>query len=299
MSKRIVFTFATGAPQYTDMALGLGLSLSLHHSETKRVLITDRKPENGRADRLLPLAFDELIEPPKNFSHWFIKLCMLQETDADQILFIDSDGLALRNIDGVFDELAGTKFCVQGAWRSDFTQWYGDINGAMKKLGLESIPQFNGGLIYYERCDEVRQLIMESLAMAERFDDLGLKRLNGRVTEEVCISLAMATTGIGKVVPMSRAYSVTPWMMRGKKRLDVVAGECSFVKVVDRPRAFSPMIYHTAQAKWDIDYWRELNRILRMHDDVVRLGVDRDTPKIPFQKFKRVAVMLYRKMIGL
>ncbi|MCH8977634.1 MAG: hypothetical protein IH945_00110 [Armatimonadetes bacterium] len=299
MSKRVVFTFATGKPHYLAMAEGLGLSIAMHHSKAERAVITDLKPGGARAERLLALAFDKVIAPPKNFNHWFIKLCALQETDADQVLFLDGDSLALRNIDPIFDELAGTDFAVQGEWRSDIKEWYGDIQGAMKKRGHESIPQFSGGFIYYERTDAAQRLIEEALKTADEFDDLGLERFQGNITEEVCISLAMAKTGIGKVVPLSRGYSVTPWMSIGRKKLDVVAGECSFVKLLDRPYAFSPYIYHTATTKWDLAYWRELNRVLKMHDSVLRTGMHRDTPDIPNKKFKRVAVAVYRKLLGL
>ena len=66
MSKRIVLTFATGKPHYLAMAEGLGLSIAMHHSKTERVLVTDHTPGGARIDRLLPLAFDKVIAPPKH-----------------------------------------------------------------------------------------------------------------------------------------------------------------------------------------------------------------------------------------
>jgi hypothetical protein len=279
------------------MAEGLGLSLAMHHSQTERVVVTDHRASGGRVDRLLPLAFDKTIAPPERFRHWFIKLCALEETDADRVLFIDGDCLALRNIDPIFDELEGTKFAVMGSWRSDIKHWYGDIAGVMAKRGLSAIPQFSGGFLYYERTPETKQLIDRVMELAANYDEIGIERNGPHVVDEVCISLAMAETGIGEVVPMSRQYSVTPWMSIGRKKLDVVSGECSFVKLVDRPRAFRPYIYHTASAKWDFAYWRELNRVLRIHDK--GLGINRDIPHIPFRKLKRVGVAIYRKLIGL
>ncbi len=299
MKKRIVLTFATGHPQYLEMAEGLGLSLALHHSDTKRVLVTDHAPGNARVDRLLPLAFDQVIPPPARFQHWFIKLCALEATDADQVLFIDGDCLALKNIEPLFDELEGSDFAVQGTWRSDIKHWYGDIGKVMAARGLSAIPQFSGGFLYYERTPAATALIDKVMELAAIYDEIGVQRNGKHVVDEVCISLAMAETGIGKVFPMSKGYSVTPWMSLGRKKLDVVSGECSFVKLVDRPRAFSPYIYHSASAKWDFAYWRELNRVLRMHDSVLRGSIDRDVPHIPFRKLKRIGVAVYRKFLGL
>ena len=47
------------------------------------------------------------------------------------------------------------------------------------------------------------------MALAGRYDELGPDRNMGHVVDEICISLAMAKTGIGQVLPANSDISVT------------------------------------------------------------------------------------------
>ncbi len=255
MDKRLILTFATGKEQYRTMAKGLAASLDLHWSTAPRGIVTDSDdPELGEL-------FEHLIPKPEGFNHWFIKLCGLQATEADHILFIDGDCLAVRNVDSIFDDLRGSDFAVQGGYITS-GHWYGDITVPMKKLGVSKVPKFSGGFLYYERTHRGQQLIERIMELAADYDSLGLSRNHGHIVDEVCIALAMEELGIGLVVPDSRDYSTTPWGARTPVHLDVVAGECSFVKGSNPPRTRQPAIYHSGMAATDPVYWRELKRVL-------------------------------------
>lgn len=263
--KAIVLTFATGNPIYRTMAKALALSLEFHDCHAQRVLITDAN------DASLGDFFHQTAAPIPDYDHWFTKLCALQVTDADRVLFIDGDCLAIANVDRILEELKGVPFAVQGTWQSDH-QWYGDFTSTMRRLGIERAPVFSGGFMYYERCDAAKTLFAEIMKHKANYDDLGLKRNNGWVVDEVCISIAMAQTGIGECVPDSRGYFFSPWNLVGDVQLDVLRGECSFMKVFRRngrmePRVVKPIIYHSAMAKWDPVYWREVKRVLEAWED--------------------------------
>jgi hypothetical protein len=258
--RRVIFTFATGAQKYKVMAKALALSLELVDSKTRRVLMTD-SPEDPDFQRL----YHEFVEPTEKYPHWFSKLALLELTDADQVMFIDGDCLAVKNVDELFDKLQGSEFAVQGEW-IDEPNWYGDFATCRKRLGLNKTPTFSGGWLYYERTERTQELIREIMSIAAQYDELGIHRNNGKIVDEVCISLAMAKTGIGKVFPNSSNFSVTTWYKMKRCHLDVLKGECTFIEAKYKPIICKPYIYHSAMADWDVRYWFQMRRLFRLFD---------------------------------
>jgi hypothetical protein len=99
--KRIVFTIAVGKRKFAECALGLGRSLKLIGDTTHRVVLTDLTDIEW-AD-----CFDQVIPYTGDISWiFFEKLTALDLTDADQVLFIDSDSLVFKRLDPIFE--AGT-----------------------------------------------------------------------------------------------------------------------------------------------------------------------------------------------
>lgn len=290
MSDRILLTFATGKARYGTMAKALAYSARLHDTQTPFAIITDSNdPE------LLDL-YPMQLGPHPRFKHWFTKLSALDLTDAQKVLFVDGDCLALRNLDGIFDVLEGCDFAVQGLWR-DEVQWYGDMTSVMRRMGLPRIPLFSGGFLYYERTDRTRELIERIMDFADRYDELGLIRNGGNVVDEVCISLAIAATGIGTVFPDRSGLSMTPWQLRGKLHLDVLRGECTFIKGVNEPRLHKPFLYHTAHAGFDLRYWREVDRVLRLFRESKKPGASDRVAR--FRKPMRALTEAYVRLRGL
>ena len=251
-----ILTFATGHPKYATMAKALALSLELNFCDVPKIVVTDSDDEELR--RL----YDVVLAPPKDFEHWFIKLCALECTGFDQVLFIDGDSLAVGPVQPLFEALKGSDFAVQGTWLAD-VPWYGDMGSVLRKRGLAAVPVFSGGFLYYERTDRAREVIARTMALAADYDALGLQRNRGKVVDEVCIAIAMAESEVGKAFPDSFQFSRTPYGLQNKVRLDVLRGECSFVKGDDPPRLVKPTIYHSGHAAWDLAYWREVRRVMR------------------------------------
>ena len=252
-----VLTFATGHGKYITMAKGLAISLELQYCTVPRVIVTDSD------DPELAKLYDVVLKPDPKYPYWFTKLCALEHTEFSKILYIDGDSLAVRPLDPIFKAFDGSDFAVQGRL-TEGLRWYGDMASVMKKRGLDKIPIFSGGLLYYERTDNARALIDKIMELSEEYDSIGLERNGGYVVDEVCISLAMAETGIGKIVPDSAQFSFTPWTMQNKVRLDVLRGECDFIKGDSPPRLVKPIIYHSAHTKWDTVYWRELRKVMKV-----------------------------------
>jgi hypothetical protein len=214
-------------------------------------------------DSSLVAAFDAVLPVPDGFDHWFIKLAALGVTDADEILFIDGDCLAVRDLRPVFETLRGSGFAVQGTWKEDPSPWYGSWTSVLKQRGLARVPQFSGGFLYYERVEVAEQVIERTMALARDYDSLGLQRNGRHIVDEVCISIAMAELGVGKVFEDHYQFSCTPWRAVGRIHLDVLQGRCAFFRSVGRLELAEPAIYHSAMANSDWRYWREVRKILR------------------------------------
>lgn len=255
---RLILTFATGKKQFITMAKALAISLDLQMCDAPRAVITDSD------DPELAKLYDYVIRPVPGYEHWFIKLCGLEVTQAKRILFLDSDCLAVRHLDKIWETFEGHDFAVQGLWRSEL-QWYGDMTSVIRKMNLPQIPVFSGGFLYYERSENTENLFKRVFEHRDNYDNLGVQRNGGHVVDEVCISFAMAQLGVGTVFPDSLDFSVTPWGLTGHMALDVFKGECHFMKGLDKPRLRRPMLYHTAHANADLRYWMQVRKLLKMY----------------------------------
>jgi len=255
---RLVLTFATGDAKYKLMACAMSLSVRLRTPGVRTAIITDQVD-----DATLQEAFDLVLPVPTGFDHWFIKLSALGVTDADEILFIDGDCLAVRDLRPVFETLQGSGFAVQGTWKEDPSPWYGNWSALLKQRGLARVPQFSGGFLYYERGEVAERVIERTMALAKDYDALGLQRNGKHIVDEVCISIAMAELGMGKVFEDHYQFSCTPWRAVGRIHLDVLQGRCAFFRSVGRLELAEPAIYHSAMANSDWRYWREVRKVLR------------------------------------
>lgn len=255
--KRVIYTFATGQRRYAAMAKAMARSLVIQGSRTHRLLLTDL-PAAPDLARL----FDEVIGPDPKFPFWYAKLAACELTDADAVMFVDSDCLAVRNPDGLFERLEGKKFCVQGDWREE-DWWYGDFARARRHAGVGAAPVFNGGWMYYERCPETDEIIEQTLAFFADYDKLGTDLLYNMPPEEVCVSLALAKTGYGEVLDAEWNISSTPNYMIGRAHLDVLRGECTLVEGRYRPQVCKPVFYHSAMARYDWRFWYQAWRVTR------------------------------------
>jgi hypothetical protein len=256
--KRIVFTVATGAPRYAEMALGLARSLELIGDRTPRVAVSDVDEPK------LASWFDQVILPQAGegnaASPYLKKLAALELTDADAALFIDADSLVFRRLDEIFEHCQGMKLAVQGAIRRQ-GHWYGDLSAILPRHGLDGIQRFNGGMIYYERHPDTERLFAKTREIAENYDETGLERFRGQVPDEPCLSLAMSLTGVGELLQNELDFMNTPVGLVGKLHLSVRRNECFFVKRGNEMRFVRPAILHAAKYVNNWAYWRELREL--------------------------------------
>lgn len=252
--KRLVLTVGRGKPKYAEMALGLGRSLSLIGDDTPRAVTTDL-PHHSWTKH-----FQQII-PPKAKRSALDKLLGLELTDADAILAIDSDCLAFRRLDPIFDYCKGKGFAIVGHHRSE-GMWHGaNVADVCKDLGVSQIPSFNGGLIYYERTPQTQDLIEEMKRIEREFDQTGFERFRGGASEEICVLLAMMKKDFGEVIPDETDFMNTAVGLIGKLHLDVMTNDCRFVCRRHAVRFVKPYVFHASRYSNYRVYWKQLDTL--------------------------------------
>jgi hypothetical protein len=258
--KRIVFTVATGKQTYAEQALGLARSLKLIGDTTPRVVMTDIEHPAWKN------SFDAVVAPPKAVSAYMLKLAALESTDADEILFIDSDSLAFKRLDPIFEVCSDADFAVQGRWISE-GHWYGWMEEVLPKMGIAAMPRFNGGMMLYRRSEGTLRLIEEARRTAESYDATGLDRFRGTVPDEPCVALAMIRSGVGKLIPETTDFMNTPVGLVGKLDMDVMRGRCRFIKhSMHDLRLLEPTILHAGKFVNNAIYWKQLAKLKWLED---------------------------------
>jgi hypothetical protein len=253
--RRIVYTLAVGKRKFAECALGLGRSLKLIGDTTHRVVVTDQ------LDHPWDRCFDEVLAPQDPLEWiFFSKLTALERTDADQVLFIDGDCLAFKRLDPIFDYCQGKGLAVQGQ-RVTSGEWYGDVPTHLQRHGVDFLPQFNGGMIYYERTPECQAFIQTCYDYGRRAKELGFQRDDPLIPDEPCIALAMAQTGQGHLIPDTMDFQNSATGLVGKLRLDVMRNECGFLCRRYDLRYVEPTIFHASRYLNFLIYWRQLDRL--------------------------------------
>jgi hypothetical protein len=256
----------------------LARSLKLIGDSTRRVVMTDiEHPAWSRN-------FDEVVPATGSASAYMRKLAALDATDADEVLFLDSDCLAFQRLDAIWAACEGSEFAVQGAWKST-GHWYGNLEDVLPKLSLKAIPRFNGGMIYYRRSAGALKVIEEARRIAAEYRSTGLELFRGTVPDEPVVSLAMAKTGVGRVIPDRADLMNTPVGLVGRLEMDVMRGHCQFIKRgMDDLRLIRPVVLHAGKYVNDALYWRQLSKLAWLERFEDRHGYGYLSPVRKFQR---------------
>lgn len=257
--KRIVFTVATGPDKYAEMAMGLGRSLKLIGDTTPRVVVTDNK--NFDWSRY----FDEVLEPGDTAGGvFFTKYTALERTDADQVMFIDSDCLAFKRLDAIFEMCEGSGVATQGRWETEGVWYEKSIAQLRDEFKIDRLARLNSGVVYYERGPAFQEVLAKTRELAEKYPTMGMEIFRGKVPDEPCLSLAMAITGHGLILPQELNLNESGVGLIGKLHLDVRTGTCKFVSGNPHVRLVEPYVFHAHYFSKLRVYWRELEKLKRL-----------------------------------
>lgn len=270
------------------MALGLARSLNYCGDETERVIVTDIPGYDWEK-------YFDYVLPVESALEWifFAKLDLLRRTDADQVLWIDSDCLAFQQVGPIFDHCAGLGFAAPGFLQKT-GEFYGDVAGHLERHGVCSFPKITAGLLYYERCPETEKFIDQIMDLGRHYPALGFERRTPRlIPDEPCIALAMAKLQYGTLLPETTNFIHSAAGLVGKLTLDVRRNRCEFTCNQESVRYFRPRIFHAWRYKDFMIYWRQLDRLKKME----AYGDSHDSMYMP--RVKRLARSLQRRLLRL
>lgn len=254
-----VVTMSYGPSRYHFQAADLARSLRLHSPSLPLAVATDR-PD----DQLFASLFDYVVPLPLDTpSDCRAKLDLDRLSPFERTLYLDSDSLAFRDVGFVLERHRNRDVVVLGR---DITggRWYGDVRALRRLAGSPSIPQFNGGVIYFADTTATRAVFERARELADRYDELGLARFNGGVSDEPVLAVALAEHGI-VADPTDADTSVSLLGLQGEPDLDIDEGRSSFVKT---GRRVAPAVVHFAAQYAEADslegrYYREARAALR------------------------------------
>jgi hypothetical protein len=252
---RGIITLAFGGPKYLRMAKCLAKSLIRHDRALSRAVITDS------ADSELCDLFDQVIPYRTEYGPDVQqKLHIDLYSPFEETLFIDSDCLAVRPLDELWDSFRAYDFGAIGhvVLKRGMQDPYLDMDLMLDHFKRSEIPKFNGGVYYFKRNAKARSVFSSARALLQDWERMGFKVFRGGVpADEALFGVAMAIHGIS-LNDMRPLGMYTPIGAIGKVKCDVLVGTCRFNK---EGRTVTPAILHFAAWTEKHLYLRECLRI--------------------------------------
>jgi hypothetical protein len=233
-------TMAFGPAPYLRQAESLALSLRRNMPGHPIALITDR-PLRARSrvfDYVIPL------DPTRGMGT-VQKVYLYDYAPFDECLFIDADSIVVRPFPRELAELRAFSFTpvVSRYLRpGDHDPFLDDLDAALRAVGGDRLPSYNGGVYYWRRSPSARQVFDVAQEILRRAAALGIKNFDrAGPGDETLFALALAKLGRHPLYDDHGRLMRTPLGIAGKLDIDVLAGHCSFLKA---GRHVSPAICH-------------------------------------------------------
>lgn len=252
-----VITLAYGISRYIEMAKTLARSLRLHSPEIPRAIVTDTQD-----DKELIELFDDVIPLRKEYgSNLRQKLHLDKYSPYEKTVYIDSDCIAVRDVNFIFEQLEGRSFSVPGEnlLRSGHKDSFIDVDFVLAHFGLEALPQFNGGLLYFDKSKTANLVFDKARDILNDWKKLGFSewRSDGPNDERI---FAIAMTLHKETMFQDQGQMMcTPIGLKSNFDIDVFTGKSTFQKY---DRIVSPAVVHFA-CVWGEHpvYFREVSKL--------------------------------------
>ncbi len=221
---RGIITVAFGSPRYLRLAKILAWSLEFHCPQLARAVVTDSN------DSALAALYDVRLPYKPEWGRGFdYKFFLNDYSPFERTLYIDCDCIVVGNLDHVWDVFRAVPFGVEGRQVSD-GDFDGDVAGMCRRLGVESIPRFNGGMYYFDKSDVAMAVFETAREIMSRYREFNLNPMaRGFSSDEPVVAMSLATHGI-QAVDDGGTTMRTPIGLRGPLHIDVLRGYCRFNK---------------------------------------------------------------------
>jgi hypothetical protein len=255
-AQRGVITLAFGAPKYVDMAKDLARSMALNSPRVTRAIATDsRDPELNDLFHHICQVPNEVLRAKGLES----KLFLDRVSPFEETFFLDSDTLVFAELDDLWDRFTGRSFAPVGKTQLQ-SDWFADPKRIQQEFGFEKFASFNGGLYYFRRDDLSAKIFDTARQLRDRYDELGMARLSGGISEEPIYCLAMS---MNRLAPVSKDQGPVMSVVRGKAVLDVLTGK-RLVTLADGTVVEPHVVHFCSRRSW-YGYRRECYRLRAAH----------------------------------
>lgn len=203
---RSAFTIATGPQSYKRMAVNCALSFC-RWNRLPFVIYSDEPLALPKAAVNVEV---RLLQEDRFGRGFSTKLHIDSFAPTSNALFIDADCLVMGNLERLFEIFEGTPVGVLGYSKAD-GEMFGDVAEICRRVGVRTLPHFNGGVYYVEVGDVSAGVLAEARRLEPEYDSLGIVRLRGQPNDEMLIGIAMAKAGIEPIHNDGSLYADFQW----------------------------------------------------------------------------------------
>ncbi len=263
LAERGYLTIAFGAPRYLEMGVALGLSLGIHDPGTPRAIVTDG------THPCMKEAFDHIIPFDSSLGIGLIqKIHLDRYSPFEKTVFIDSDCVAFGCMDALWEYFESSEgFSVIGDRKLDRNDRNGrkphairDVRVFLDTIKLDKIPNFNGGVYYFDRSYRAEEVFHRARAVSPELIDFGVKGSRSGCSDEVTYAVAMQQLGVA-LLPYRKDLMISPiGKIRGLNGIDSLRGKSTFIKSGIK---ISPLIIHfNVHAQYQFVHRREIRKLI-------------------------------------
>lgn len=260
-TNRGFLTIAYGDSKYIRMAKALARSIRLHSSNAKLAVVTDRKKLDANLfDFIIPIN----LEYPSGVAQ---KLFVDKYTPFDETLFIDSDCIAYKNIDNIwnfYENKYGFGIKGWGYLTKEDRHYYAvnDLNLFFQSAQVDKIGLFNRGVFYFDKSLQAQNVFKTARLLFDNRNSLSLTTFkNSLANDEPIFAVSLEKNGVD-ILPLCTQDHVmlnVSGKLKNQYQINVLKGCSRFSK---NDEIVEPYIihYHVDCSDFFI-YWRDIFRL--------------------------------------
>jgi hypothetical protein len=191
------------------------------------------------------------------------KLHLDQYSPFQETLYVDSDCIASRPFEEELREIACHDFtpvCDTYLTRSDIEEYILDLRSVMETLGITKLPQFNGGVFFFNRTPGATAVFETARHLRTRQAELGIRNFDRHgPNDETLYALALGMQNRPLYNDFARLMRTTI-AVTGKIHIQPLGGGCRYVY---RGKEIQPAICHYVRSSVSAYSYLKCEWILR------------------------------------
>ena len=258
-------TMATGDEKYYQFARNLLYSYRLHNKKLPFGIICDRENEYTRD-------FDDVVVIENPTFTYSDKFRVFVDSPYEETVFIESDCLVYRNLDEMFELLAGgDDYTAFGVNDDNIKVWFSKPEQLRGTFGdmFTSIPVFNPGYLFIRKSPLTEKIYADTAFVAgwlveNRPDDGKISLFTkGMLRDDVVFSMVMKRNGCRCVAHPSVGKCIFYPNTKRIIKINVISGELNVVQ--DKEYKHCNLLHFSSRKCMDEGLYLQQSMMLNMH----------------------------------